>query len=691
MKKIIAYIIFFLITEITFSQSENLYELKDWQLKGYAESAERYNDDYSAVKYYSEYYKRNKNDSKTAYKLASLFFKVKNFQQAKPIFLDLYQHEKDKYPKAIFKYGQILKNEGKFDSAAMCFQIYRDELLYKDKKNERNLNILKVKQELKICENAVFRKNDNKETINVYKLNKTINKKYKESSPVIWNDTNLIYTSYMIDSVPVINIETPKNKPFEKYYSAKLINDNWQGGFLPPKPFINLENKSMSGGVLSDDGFRFYFAAGYKDMHGKIYSSIYVSKFLNGNWSEPEKLNNRINLKNYFSTQPAIGKCYDKNFDVIYFVSDRPGGLGGSDIWYTIYDKITGRYKEPVNAGSYVNTPENEITPRIDNTTKALYFSSDGHSGFGGYDIFKTFGELINWIPPKNIGKPLNSSFDDFWYTSFKNDSTGFIVSNRSENPEMQNPHCCFDVFEYGIINKKTIEITDTIFETDENFYDKLTQNKEANENIKQNSSRTVVKLHIKNNDNGQYICLAVDTTDYSGKFHFKIDKNQEYKLTVEKENYTPVSVTFNTKHLINNKLTVKAVTIIPTNKKPINLKNIYFEFNKWNLNDSSKQYLDTYLYKVLNKNKNIVIEISAYTDGIGDSDYNLVLSKNRAESVVNYLVNKGINKKRLIAKGYGEEKPIVSEFTKTGKDNPEGRAENRRIEFRVIGVMIDE
>ncbi len=687
MKKLIILTVIFLSAEICFSQGDSLNELKDWQLKGYAQSAELYSDQITAIKYYSEYYKRNKNDYDIAYKLADLYFKIKDYQKAKPLYYITYKKNKYKYPKSIFKYGQTLKAEENFDSAAVCFQIYRDEIIYKLKKTEQNKELFLVEKELKGCENAVFSSKSDTEKITVKKLNQSVNTSYKESSPIIWNDTTLIYTSYMIDSVPVININT-RNLPNEKYYSAKLTENYWQGGFSAPKPFVNLKNLSMSGGSFSDDRKRFYFAAGSKDIYGRVYSSLYVSTFKNGKWSKPKKLNGKINSKKYISTQPAVGKCYNPDFDVIYFVSDRPGGYGGTDIWYTVYDKITKKYKDPVNAGSYINTPGNEITPNVNNETKTLYFSSDGHSGYGGYDIYKTFGELVNWIPPQNMGKPVNSSFDDIWFTQSKNNDAGFIVSNRYRNTNTQTEHCCYDIFKYGVVNKKIIEISDTVFETDEQIYHELSENKKKK--TKQISANTIVKLHIKNNDNGEYICLAADTTDNNGRFHFKIDKNQDYKLTIEKENFTPTSLILNSDNLIHNKSDFKSLTIIPLQKKPVTLNNIYFEFNKWDLSESSKLYLDTFLYKIMTENKDIVIEISAHTDGIGDSVYNLVLSKKRAESVVKYLTQKGISKNRLIAKGYGEEKPLVSEITENGEDNPEARAKNRRIEFRVVGLVIN-
>ena len=200
MKNLLLIIFSLLIANISFSQTENLKELKSWQLKAYGKSAERYGDLNSVVKYYSEYYARNKKDEKTAFKLANSYFEIKNFEKAKPIFYELYLSNSKKYPKAVFRYGQILKKEEKFDSAAACFLIYRDNLIYYDVKSNKDANLLMVERELKSSENESFKKSDNSEKIQILKLNSSINKNYKESSPVIWNDTTLIYTSLMIDS-----------------------------------------------------------------------------------------------------------------------------------------------------------------------------------------------------------------------------------------------------------------------------------------------------------------------------------------------------------------------------------------------------------------------------------------------------------------------------------------------------------
>ncbi len=671
-----------------FAQNEFIEEnsLKNYELKGYAESAERYNDKITALKYYEILLKRNPENQNIKFKTAGLYFDSEQYKKAKSLYVDLLKTEQNKFSEAIFNYGVILKKEEQYDSAVYYFNLYRDEITGKSNK-DMNLKLLKVDNQIKACENILYKKN-HPENIKIVKLNNTVNKPFKESSPIIYNDSSLIYTSVIIDSTPLINIDKNQAWPEEKYFLAKLQNNEWIGSFDAFEPFINLKNKSVTGGCFSEDGKRFYFSVYKKNIYGELKGSIYVSVKRKNGWSSPKKLSEKVNSEKYFSIQPTLGKCYNPDLDVIYFVSDRPGGFGGTDIWYTVYDKRKKEYNVALNAGFYINTPGNEITPFYDKSTSALYFSSDMHSGYGGYDIFKTYGELMNWIPPLNIGKPLNSGYNDFFFTKFKNDTAGFIVSNRSLSENKENEHCCYDLFEFSKQNKGYIEINDTLFQSGDDIYKYLVDKKTTSP--KEILPNTVIKLHVKNKENGEYVCLATDTTDSNGRFHFKVDKQNDYKLTVEKEGYTPTSVILKSKKLYSDKLNMKSLTIIPDHKKSIKLSNIYFDFNKWDLNEASKQYIDTFLYKTLLENKGIVIEIDAYTDGIGDDDFNLVLSKKRAESVVKYLSEKGIDKSRLIAKGFGESKPIVREISDTGEDIPEGRAKNRRIEFRVVGIIVE-
>jgi len=676
-------------------QDLNYESLKSWQLIGYAESAERIYDSYTAIDYYSEYYRRNKYNAKVSQKLADLYFDINDFKSAKPIYKKLFETNNKKYSYALFKLGKILKTEYRYDSAVIYFERFRDDYLMYFPEEKQDFYSYLIEFEIQGCEIADDKTLKNSESnIKIRALNSSINKAHKEYAPIIWFDTLLIYSSLNSDTIPKVRVDNFENMPSEKFYSAKLKGDQWIGGFLPPRPFFNFDSLATSDGVLSDDGKRFYFTVKKSNKYGKQIGAIYECRLNNGIWTEPAILDERINLKGYTSINPAIGKCYIEEFDVLYFVSDRNGGVGGLDIWYTIYDKVNDIYKMPHNVGSYLNTPGDEVTPFFDYRTKSLYFSSNGLPGYGGFDIFKSIGEMVNWTPPENIGFPFNSAYNDIHFINNKKDTLGFLVSNRSESKVLKSPHCCFDIFSYNLEKSEQINITGKVCETDSTLINNLikyNKDKLKNKDKPLNSAGSVIDLHIKNKNDGSYIFISKDTTNNDGEFNFEVEKDQNYMLTIKKDKFRETKIEFNTSELKDRIITFEPITIIPINNNPITIDNIYFEFNKWKLTKSSAEYIDSTVFVVMNKYKNIVVEISAHTDGIGSENYNLELSKKRAENMVEYLLSKGIQRERIIAKGYGEARPLLNEITFEGLDNPGSREKNRRIEFRIVGVVIKD
>ena len=173
---------------------------------------------------------------------------------------------------------------------------------------------------------------------------------------------------------------------------------------------------------------------------------------------KPRKLKNGINKSGYTSTQPAFGirKYRRKSMEILYFVSDRPGGKGGTDIWYTLFNKENTMSK-PVNCGSAINTIGNEITPFYHHETKELYFSSDFHYGKGGYDIFKSYGSQKSWKRPVNL-EAINSGYDDTYFSWREYLANGTFVSNRSGSRSALNPNCCDDIYYFDYTPASLLE-----------------------------------------------------------------------------------------------------------------------------------------------------------------------------------------------------------------------------------------
>jgi len=636
------------------AQEMNITEMKDWQLKGYGKSAERLGDLYTSIDFYEEFVKREPLDILYSLKLADLYYESKNYAKAKILYLKIFNTGHEKYANALFYYAEILKTELKYDSALECFLQFRDIIAnYK----QRSLYSYLVNIEIESCDFASKNPLAYNELV-LSHLNSSINKVHLESAPLIFNDSILIYSSLNIDSIPVISNEEALNIPVNKFYTAKLQENIWQGEFDAPEPFYNFDNQNTSNGVFSLDKQRFYFTKANRNWKNNIIGTLYVSHKRRGIWQKPIKLDQRINHRKYTSTQPAIGICYDKNYEVIYFISDRPTGWGGLDIWYTVYDQSLGTYKKPINAGGYINTPADEVTPFYDNENNTLFFSSNGLAGYGGYDIFKSQGWLVNWTPAKNAGLPLNSSFDDIYYCKFHYQDKGFVVSNRNGALSLKNPNCCFDIFEFSVADKQNLKENLLLTKMDSSqIAHKIKDTASIVGMIKQSIDNSLVLLEQKRNES-----LISDKN---------LDKNQ-----------------IANSQLISTDNSSDTFYLVKTNNEAIIFNNIYFEYNAIELTNGSKKMIDTTLLLIMKEYPTIVVEISAHTDHIGSNDYNLELSQNRAESVVKYLVSNGISKERIVPVGYGENNPIVVSLDSNGKDIPQARDKNRRIEFKLLGVL---
>lgn len=699
MKKLftILTILFLLNINYSYSQNEVKY-LKTWQLKGYAKSAERYNDYYSAIDYYSEYLKRKPDDIKISKKLAGLYFKANNYTKASELFIKNYNKNTNKNTDQLFYYAQTLKNLEKYDSAIVCFEMFNNSLdLPEIKKSKKSKKVKEIteKQVLSYFSNLEIQgcklaKQQTLDSIKIIHLDNQINTLHVDFSPIIINDSLFYYNSLNQNSIPVFDkIDNPETV-YTKFYKAQKTENEWIKNENIEFPFSNLDTANVANGVFSPDNQRFYFSVITKNWKYQNISSIYVTEKKSGIWSKPEKLSNNINLKNYSSTQPAIGNCFDKNLDIIYFVSDRKGGVGEKDIWYTVYDKQNKKYKKPVNAGTYINTPKDEITPFYEINTKTLFFSSNGFVSLGGFDIFKVSGELVNWTKPVNMGIPINSSFDDFYFVRNSTKDFGFIVSNRAGTMELKSPNCCYDIFEYTKLTSDEIFYEGVVYEEEYNLYNEIKENFEndtvKNENmIKNYIDSMIVVLEIKNENSNENIYLKEDTTNIVGEFSFELENDKNYVISFNSDDYINSEIEVST--FKNIEYANQLIGLVKNPDNAIVINNIYFEFNEYLLTEQSKELIDTSLFLIMREYPQIVVEISAHTDYIGTEEYNLELSQKRAESVVNYLYLKGIEKDRMKPVGYGELLPIASAINPDGTDIREGREKNRRIEFKIIGL----
>ena len=450
--------------------------------------------------------------------------------------------------------------------------------------------------------------------------------------------------------------------PFTDIYEIKTkgaIVDQNSLKILPDN--INDEEVNEGSIAFSKDGMFMIFAKGNDGKSsGRNNVDLYYSRYRSNKWQTPRLLN--INNSKSWDSTPFLSV----DGKTLYFSSNRSNGYGGTDIYKANLNK-RGRWVNLQNLGPEINTPGNEMYPYVSEDGK-LYFASDYHLGFGGLDIMiatRTGGE----ISIENAGKPLNSEGDDFGIYFF-NQTKGFFTSNRIGGKGDD------DIYTF-VNNDPELKIV--------NY--KLTGNTLTPEN--ENSYLTLDNSTVKLTDRDNNI-IEETFTGNDGSFSFIVYPEEEYYLVGEKENYFNSRVEFNTLGKTADKAKLKNfITNISFEKnlilekiilnKSIVLENIYYDLDRANIRDDAALELNK-LVRILIDNPKISIELSSHTDDRATVEYNLDLSQRRAESAVNYIISKGINKNRLIAKGYGESELIIKNAT-----SEEEHQINRRTEFKVI------
>lgn len=331
----------------------------------------------------------------------------------------------------------------------------------------------------------------------------------------------------------------------------------------------------------------------------------------------------------------------------LYFASDRPGGLGGTDIWKS-EDNGTG-WSEPKNLGPAVNTPGNELFPTVNGHT--LYFASTAHFNLGGLDIFSTRAEGDIWTAPENMGYPLNTVHDDFSFVMDTVSNSGYLSSDRTGN----------DRIHAFIIRDRIFMLEGEVTDSSGGFL----PNVEANiENIETLEEKTVL-------------------TGPDGIFRFRLEPESTYDVTVHRDGYLNERRRISTKGLaVSDTLEAdfKLRTIMVN--KPIAIENIYFDYDKWDIRPDAAVELDK-LLAIIKENPDLSFELGSHTDARGGDLYNLVLSDGRANSTVDYLVRHGADPMRITAKGYGEER-LVNHCKNGVVCSEEAHQANRRTEFTI-------
>ncbi len=482
-------------------------------------------------------------------------------------------------------------------------------------------------------------------------------------APVQIGGNQFLISSTQTDSVRVNGV----NPHHSRLFTVKLKEDGLEE--MTPLSISSDEQLINQGAAtVSADGNYLYFSQ-WKKEKGNTVSSIYYSKKDGNKWGTPVLLSS-VSMKGFNSKQPFCSS--DGKY--LYFSSDRPGGTGKFDIWYAPI-KSDGTTGEPVNAGSYINTSGDEQAPFYQTSSSTLVFSSNGHDGMGGYDLFaaKGDGSEMTWKKAENLGNPVNSSRDDIYF--FAPEKTALLEnaifsSDRGEG-------CCLESYRVSKAPKNK-RLTGLINDCKDN-----TPAADAEVVLKDVSGKT-----------------WTTKTDADGNFVFEIGSEvyRELSLTINKDQYLesaslvkPEKVDETdllTDNLINVAICIeKKPEEKPVEPEPLVIKaedvvTVFFEFDRSLLKNDAAVKLDS-IYNVLIENPSATIQISGYTDGLGSADYNAKLSDKRARACADYLIKKGIEASRVTFVSFGACCPIEMELI-NGRDNPDGRSKNRRALINV-------
>lgn len=395
-----------------------------------------------------------------------------------------------------------------------------------------------------------------------------------------------------------------------------------------------------------------------EEVYGTRRLELLIGTKKEGKWYGPFPF--RYNKPDAYSIAHA---AVSKDGQVLYFASDMPGGQGESDIWYC-EKQGDSTWSAPINCGPAINTPDDDEFPTIA-ADGSLYFSSKGHAGMGGFDLFRAEGSKAQWSQPRNLGYPLNSPADDFYYSA-KDDYSGFISSNRFGGrgkddiyrflftpPVVPAPKPRVLVLETTVLDKDTHEAIDA----------------------------AGVEL-LNTNRQARWRQL----TQPQGKTYNTLEQQMAYQVQAAKEGYTGDSTVLDTRQPAGD--TLRVTLYLEKDKAPkvgetFVLHNLYYDLDKWNIRPDAARVLDS-LVEVLNKYPTLKIELSSHTDSRASDAYNMQLSQKRAKSAVAYLVAHGIAANRLVARGYGETR-LVNGCADGVKCSEAEHQANRRTEVKIL------
>lgn len=498
----------------------------------------------------------------------------------------IFENNVEQYPDVIFYLGLLSKNKGDYKTAIKYFDKFSRKYKSAKKYPEWQKLVQLSNLHIKGCEDAIISQNKSRDKIIIH-LDSNVNSKFSEYSPFM-NDTSLIFTS--------LKNATSENI-LSQLYSASFKNDT----FYKAKPLASLFN-DKSTNVANFCVFKnFVFFTKCQQINASEFEcKIYASQYINKHWTEPIELTYEINHPRYTTTHPNAAVLNGKN--VLFYSSNRPGGLGGMDIWYAYFDNQL-NFEKPINAGKNINSEFDEITPFFDEHKNVLYFSSNHPLGFGGFDIFSSHWSKDHFENAVNKGFPINSPYNDNYFSLSTNRKYALFTSNRIGSYFESMPNCCSDIFYYqtgeSILNKDTTPVIPTKKDTIIQTFSKL---------------RLLVPLTLYFHNDEPDPKTKKTTTDKN------YQKTCELYLQMKDEYIREYSAGLSGKE----------------KEKAIQFVNQFFE-DSVEYGFSQLEKFASYLEELMDKKAIVKIVMKGYCSPLASTDYNINLAKRRISSLRNY------------------------------------------------------
>lgn len=593
-----------------------------------------------------------------AFQLATCYRKLNMAARATAAYQNAIRYE---YPDSMAYYylGRSLQMEGKYGPAIEAYTTFLDFVP----------GDLLAKEGISGCRKAI-RQKELPKTRYIVRQAKNFNSRRADFAPMYLDKelTTLYFTSSNEKATGTAKSEITGTKNSDIFYATKDEKGNWQR----PEPAGGELNTEADEGIIafSPDGQTMYLTVAKATANADSSVEIYTSKRSDATWSAPQK------LEIIKDTISAVGHpSVSPDGTYLYFASDMPGGFGGKDIWRI---NLKDRVGSLENLGEQINTPGDEMFPYA-RTDSTLYFSSDGHPGFGGLDLFRArLNSTGDRWSVDNMGVPMNSAGDDFGITYGQGES-GFFSSNRGDARGYDHIYS----FEYPEVK---VTISGWVVDKD----DEPVPN---------------AVIRIVGDDGSNQKEVARD----DGSFRFNLERGVKYVMMAGAKGYLNVKQEFES-DIAEEDQDYGIDFVLAAVHKPQVVENIFYDFDKATLRPESKEALDE-MAQMLRDNPGVTIEMGSHTDRVGTEEYNMDLSDRRAKSVVDYLIEAGIASDRLTWKGYGESVPktVTKRINKEYPQFPEGTVLNeafidtldeenkaaadqinRRTEFQVTAINFE-